>query len=324
LFNANDGVASKFDQRSDDKGCEPEGVEIGVIGGCTYAFIGLERAGGGVMVYDVSKPADPLFMQYARRDGDVAPEGLKFVAGKDSPSGKPLLLIAHEISQTLSIYEMEIGEHLRVLTTDRVVSYSTTRQAVEGAFGGIEGDILWWNKSSGAMGEASKSDGTWSADVPLIVGVNEIEFNGMGGSGAIYTDNITITRGAGPEVDIKANGLDGPLTIRSRDTLSATIHLRAGVFTGQPADWWVLAYDVTRHVWYQYVAPYNANTWRVPWDGGTSLQSPLFDMPTHEILCAGGLSTGQYILYFGVDLRHNGTFDFDVLTADGVQVNVVP
>jgi hypothetical protein len=324
LFNANDGVASKFDQRSDDKGCEPEGVEIGVIGGCTYAFIGLERAGCGVMVYDVSKPSDPLFLQYARRDGDVAPEGIKFVPAEDSPSGKPLLLIAHETSQTLSVYEIEIGEHLRALTAPSVVPHSTTVLTVEGAFGGIEGDITWWNQSSGAMGVAGKGAGTWTAGIPLAVGVNQIEFSGTGGSGKVYTDHLTITRGAGPEVDIKANGVNGPVTIRSRDTLSATIHLKAGSFAGQMADWWVLAYDVTRNVWRHYVAPFGIDTWRAPWMGGTSLQTPLFDVPAHEILHASGLQVGQYILYFGVDLRHNGTFDFDVLTADGVQVNVVP
>ena len=45
MFNANDGISSAVDQRSDDKGPEPEGVVTGVVNGRTYAFIGLERLG---------------------------------------------------------------------------------------------------------------------------------------------------------------------------------------------------------------------------------------------------------------------------------------
>ena len=45
-----------FDNRSDDKGPEPEGVAVGKIDGRTYAFVGLERV-GGVVVYDVTEPS---------------------------------------------------------------------------------------------------------------------------------------------------------------------------------------------------------------------------------------------------------------------------
>src|SRR5690606_17299206 len=51
------------DDRSDDKGPEPEAVEIAVINGKTYGFIGLERV-GGVMVYNISNPEAPDFVQY--------------------------------------------------------------------------------------------------------------------------------------------------------------------------------------------------------------------------------------------------------------------
>ncbi|MCU0501678.1 MAG: esterase-like activity of phytase family protein, partial [Anaerolineae bacterium] len=66
LFNANDGDPAKWDERSDDKGPEPEGVTVGTIAGRPYAFVGLERAGGGVMVYDLGNPRQPLFMGYYR------------------------------------------------------------------------------------------------------------------------------------------------------------------------------------------------------------------------------------------------------------------
>ncbi|MHA3772474.1 choice-of-anchor I domain-containing protein [Verrucomicrobiota bacterium sgz303538] len=115
VFNASN-TNNDFDNRSDDKGPEPEGVVVGKAFGCTYAFIGLERV-GGVMVYDVSDPVAPEFVQYLNfRDftqapespasGDLGPEGLVFIPEENSPNGKPLLVTANEISGTTTVYEI--------------------------------------------------------------------------------------------------------------------------------------------------------------------------------------------------------------------------
>ncbi len=104
LFNANDGDPAEFDQRSDDKGAEPEALTIGTIGDQTFAFVGLERAGGGVLVYDITNPLEAQFVQYLRDDADIAPEGLSFIASEDSPNGRNLLVVANEESSTLAIY----------------------------------------------------------------------------------------------------------------------------------------------------------------------------------------------------------------------------
>ena len=58
-FNAS-GENETFDERSDDKGSEPEALTLAEIDGRTYAFLGLERI-GGIMVYDVTDPAAPSF-----------------------------------------------------------------------------------------------------------------------------------------------------------------------------------------------------------------------------------------------------------------------
>jgi 2',3'-cyclic-nucleotide 2'-phosphodiesterase (5'-nucleotidase family) len=110
LFNANNGDPAEFDQRSDDKGAEPEGVTIGIVDGKVLAFIGLERAGGGVLVYDVSNPVEPEFIQYIRTEGDIAPEGLTFIPAADSPNGKPVLVLTNEVSGTTTVYEVEAPE----------------------------------------------------------------------------------------------------------------------------------------------------------------------------------------------------------------------
>lgn len=105
LFNSQGDIAT-FDTRSDNKGPEPEGVAIGKVSGRTYAFIGLERI-GGVMVYDISKPTTPKFATYINTaPTDLGPEGLFFIKKKDSPNGRSLLVVSHEISNTVAIFEV--------------------------------------------------------------------------------------------------------------------------------------------------------------------------------------------------------------------------
>jgi len=118
-FNAsNDSNAG--DDRSDDKGPEPEGVELAVIEGRTYAFINLERV-GGVMVYDITEPERAEFVQYVNdRDftladadldagvTDLGPEITHFVSAEDSPSGNALLLVSNEVSGTLAVYQIDV------------------------------------------------------------------------------------------------------------------------------------------------------------------------------------------------------------------------
>ncbi|EAQ98865.1 choice-of-anchor I family protein [Congregibacter litoralis] len=123
-FNASNDD-NEGDDRSDDKGPEPEAVEVATIGGNTYAFIALERV-GGIMVYDISNPQSAEFVQYiSTRDfsvdigdlvdagdfsaaGDLGPESIKFVAADDSPSGEPILIVGNEVSGTTAIFGVTV------------------------------------------------------------------------------------------------------------------------------------------------------------------------------------------------------------------------
>ncbi len=108
LFNSDGDIANNsFDGRSDNKGPEPEGVVTGVINNRTYAFIGLERT-GDVVVYDVTNPNQPELIQYINTPEDVAPEGLTFVSAADSPTNKPLLVLASEVSKTVTVFEVNV------------------------------------------------------------------------------------------------------------------------------------------------------------------------------------------------------------------------
>ncbi|MEY2911046.1 MAG: Leukotoxin [Cyanobacteriota bacterium] len=123
LFNS-DGTITSFDQRSDNKGPEPEGVVVGVINGRTYAFIGLERT-GDVVVYDVSNPNQPTFIQYINTPEDVAVEGLTFISAADSPTGKPLLVTANEVSKTVAVFEILIPNTAPLLGTSTTLYNAT-------------------------------------------------------------------------------------------------------------------------------------------------------------------------------------------------------
>jgi DNA-binding beta-propeller fold protein YncE len=124
LFNQDhNGTSVTGDRRSNSKGPEPEAIAVGRINGHTYAFVGLERM-GGIMVYDVSNPFAPSFVQYINdRDVTVAPdaaavaagmdlgpESIRFVNASDSPNGKPLLIVGSEVSGTTSVYEVRITD----------------------------------------------------------------------------------------------------------------------------------------------------------------------------------------------------------------------
>tara|TARA_B110000503_G_scaffold20552_1_gene30960 strand:- start:74748 stop:76586 length:1839 start_codon:yes stop_codon:yes gene_type:complete len=119
-FNASNDD-NEGDDRSDDKGPEPESIEIAVIEGRIYAFIGLERV-GGIMVYNITTPEASEFVQYINmRDftvadveddlalvGDLGPESIKFVAAQDSPTGNPMLILANEVSGTTSFFNIAV------------------------------------------------------------------------------------------------------------------------------------------------------------------------------------------------------------------------
>ncbi|MFM1803889.1 MAG: hypothetical protein RL136_768 [Planctomycetota bacterium] len=115
-FNASNTNNTR-DNRSDDKGPEPEGITLGTIAGRTYAFIGMERI-GGVFAFDVTDPTAPSYQLYVNsRDfgaatssaaaGDLGPEGTLFIPAATSPNGRDLLVVSNEISGTLSVWQID-------------------------------------------------------------------------------------------------------------------------------------------------------------------------------------------------------------------------
>ncbi|MEE2719630.1 MAG: choice-of-anchor I family protein [Planctomycetota bacterium] len=141
-FNCSHRSSPSRDSRSDDKGPEPEGLAIGMVGPRRLLFVGLERP-GGVLTIDVTDPSTPELLDYAiRRDcsvdldwdedgdnipdylaaaGDLGPEGILFIPADKAPGDTPLLVVCNEISGTTSVFS--IREQIR--TTTHTQSEST-------------------------------------------------------------------------------------------------------------------------------------------------------------------------------------------------------
>lgn len=115
-WNTTTGVYSG-QSRSDDKGPEPEGVTVGMVGASRIAVIGMERM-SALLFVDITNPAVPKVLKWEQMlpVGTVvpgalnqtwSPEGLLFIDGKDSPTGKALVLTSYEVSGSLSIHQIE-------------------------------------------------------------------------------------------------------------------------------------------------------------------------------------------------------------------------
>ena len=129
-FNS-DYEGNSFDERSDAKGPEPEGITVGECeNGRLYVFICLERV-GGVMAYDFTDIDNITFVDYVNnRDfnmewdedvrppegaGDIGPEQIRFVP--EQYYGEPLLVVSYPQSASVTMYRIDCGEAPEVVST---------------------------------------------------------------------------------------------------------------------------------------------------------------------------------------------------------------
>ncbi len=94
------------DGRSDDKGTEPESVVVTKMGTKTILFVGLERA-DAVMIYDISNPTAPKFLQ-TLKTGD-APEGLLYIPAAKSPTKRSLLVVSSEGDGSVKVFQPDLN-----------------------------------------------------------------------------------------------------------------------------------------------------------------------------------------------------------------------
>jgi len=189
IFNTTDDE-NEFKDRSDDKGPEPEAVLTAEIDGGQYAFIALERI-GGIMVYNVTEPSAPEFLQYINTrtvdevGGDLAPEGLAFIPAQDSPGGKPLLSVSYEVSGSIAMFELNLN--------CPIVSIPETVAVCDGdvallEVSGLYEDIQW------STGDTTSSIIVEEAGIITVMATTE--------AGCMAADTVEVSIVPQPEVDL--------------------------------------------------------------------------------------------------------------------------
>jgi hypothetical protein len=97
LHNIEDGNELAFDERSAEKGPEPEGLAVAEINKRIYAAASMERQ-NGIVIFDVTDPMHLTCAAYGNsyRSGLIAPESLVIIPAEHSPTHTNLLLAGYE------------------------------------------------------------------------------------------------------------------------------------------------------------------------------------------------------------------------------------
>jgi Ca2+-binding RTX toxin-like protein len=193
LFNVENNSA--IDNRSDNKGPEPEGVTVGQVGDRLYAFITLERV-GGVMIYDVTDPESASYVGFKPATAaDYGPETVIFISAEDSPTGQALVVSANEIAGTTTLYAVQArtadGDDLRGAAD------------ADSLFGGAGDDTISGGANADSLYGAADNDelsGGLGADL-LLGGAGDDTL--LGGA-----DDDRIRGGLGDDVIDGGEGLD--------------------------------------------------------------------------------------------------------------------
>jgi Ca2+-binding RTX toxin-like protein len=179
-------------------------------------LIGLERV-GGVMVYDVTTPYAPKYVQYfndrfiGQTGGDLGPEGLIFIPADQSPTSTPLLVSANELSKTVAVYGVNPTKAVAQQVGDTLL--------VEGTAGN---DYLAINPAPG--GNVEVKSGSQSLGVFSLAGLMQLKLYGYGGNDTLLVNpalsvNSFLSGGDGDDYLSTGGGHDILLGGNGRDRL---------------------------------------------------------------------------------------------------------
>ncbi|MDK3017931.1 choice-of-anchor I family protein [Pseudodonghicola flavimaris] len=192
------------ENRSDNKGPEPEAIAVGEVDGKMLAFIGLERD-GGVMIYDISNPKKASFVDYIDSSvtGDASPEVIKFIAAEDSETGVAQIAVSYEISGTTALYDLAFGHR-----------FNGTNDADE-ITGTVGDDTLVGHRGADVLDGGAGDDllkGQKGTDT-LIGGTgNDVMKGGAGADTFVFDlgdgEDTIVSLGKRDVIDLSATGLD--------------------------------------------------------------------------------------------------------------------
>ncbi|MCP4686446.1 MAG: hypothetical protein GY859_00245, partial [Desulfobacterales bacterium] len=221
-------------------------------------------------------------------------------------------------------------------TSTAAVTYTISEQSIAGA-GNLNSDPLFVDAENNdyhlqsQTGRWSPAAGDWVADSnhspgidsgdPESFYVNEPDPNGgrvnMGVHGNSDQAGKGLSGATQPRLDIKANGLDGPVTVQSGDPAAIALSLDPGGRSGQVADWWIIEtapgstinhFDVGALSFISGVA--------------TTHQGPLVAFSNLPLPAPAGMTPGTHTFFFIVDMNMNNVLDVDQAFYDLVSVIV--
>jgi hypothetical protein len=310
-------------------------------GGQGSAYVFVRTGGGWINMTETAKlhasdgAEEDFFGVSVTIDGDTVVVG---APGVDITNGTTIYNVGRAY-----VFEKPGGGWTDMTETAKLTASDGEANDDFGASVAIRGDTVaigaWGNDGyNGAAYIFEKPSGIWTdtTETAKLTASDGMAFDDFGYSVAISQDTVvagahldddngnssgsayvfTVSGGQEPVPDIKANGSDGPLTITQFDNLIIEIALDPGIYTGYPADWWVLA--DTPFGWYYY----DLNNWR--WGQSVTYQGGLSGLAPYEVLNTSGLSTGNYIFYFGVDGKKDGKITNSSLYYDSVEVTITP
>jgi hypothetical protein len=158
--------------RSENKGVEPEGVELGVFDGRRLLFVASERA-NAVGVYDVTA-GTPEFVQLVPTG--IGPEGLKAVPGRD------LLAVTSEEDDPAGV---------RALVTLWTYGAAPARYPHLVSAAGSDGVPIPWVAMSGLSGDPEDADTLWAVSDSFLAQAYAYRVD-VSGEPAVITERIPV------------------------------------------------------------------------------------------------------------------------------------
>ncbi|HRJ36256.1 MAG TPA: choice-of-anchor I family protein, partial [Flavobacteriales bacterium] len=219
MFNVSN-ANNTLKNRSDDKGPEPEGVATATINGIPYLFVSLERV-GGVMAYNVTNPASPQYVGYwnnrnlAGLGPDLGAEGIIYINAAQSPNGNSILILANEVSSTLSIFQVQTCQQTLPLTVNSSGNTICANDDVTLSVSNPTGANFQWIKDGNPISGETSSSITVNAAGAYQVQATSVAFGCSASSTA-----QTVVVNALPTVGINASSLS--VCAGSALTLSGT------------------------------------------------------------------------------------------------------
>jgi len=215
-FNNDQVVANTPDDRSDNKGPEPEGITIGTVNGRTYAFVGLERQ-SGVIVYDVTDPANAAYVSYVPplpgATTDLGPEVLTFIAADRNPTGIALLVSANEVANGGAVLYAALTQGFT-----QEIRFAVDSLGIARAEGDAGGTVFSFTveRTNGTLGSLA-----FTADL-AVTGTAPVSGSDLAGSPALPL-TITGTIPAGRASTVVTVTVQGDVTPEADETFSLTL-----------------------------------------------------------------------------------------------------